>query len=410
MPIQIDIVTTAVNATPFIAVTGTFDAAFAVTGGVTTEDFRISGADTEFFVSGTLVGDVISFGDSSAFLTNTGNIFGADSQIRLLGTQTHIVVNTGTMEASVQLGSGAGVIANTGLMLGDVRMGGGEDVFLNALLNDPEAAGTIFGSVNMGSGDDLVQNAGQMGQVFLGTGNDVYTVVTAIEDPTDNFDNATATADMVLGGAGNDEMYGGAADDLFYGNADHDRMNGHNGNDVLIGGQGNDTIRGGNGDDRINGNSSKDNLLGGNGDDTINGGSGQDRIVGGKGDDRLVGGSGTDVFVFRGDSGSDVITDFKVDSEVIELEIVSQGSEFGAPTGWYGDADVLDFITYADGNAVLDLSGLYSTFNDLYGSDVLSNKDGIEITFLNVAEDSLTGDNFLTPQDIFPIEFYEVAL
>ena len=47
-----------------------------------------------------------------------------------------------------------------------------------------------------------------------------------------------------------------------------------------------------------NSSSSADILLGGSGDDTIEGGEGADLIVGGTGDDTLTGGAGADMFAF----------------------------------------------------------------------------------------------------------------
>ena len=220
-----------------------------------------------------------------------------------------------------------------------------------------------------------------------------------------NFNSETATATRVSGGSGDDTMYGGAGDDRFYGGADNDKLNGHNGNDKLFGGQGNDTLKGGNGNDKLYGGDSKDTLDGGNGNDKLVGGTGQDVLTGGNGNDRMSGGSGADEFVFAGNSGKDTITDFDVNADFISLENVTVATGDGDLFGVYGDDFVLSFITYAGGNAVLDLSALYKAAG--FG---LSQADGIKVTFLNVAEGSLTGDNFVTPEDLNPLpEFYELG-
>jgi len=69
----------------------------------------------------------------------------------------------------------------------------------------------------------------------------------------------------------------------------------------------------------INGGAGNDTLWGSNGDDVIDGGAGNDSLFGGAGDDTLTGGAGDDVFQFTATNGSDVITDFAVNGDSIEL-------------------------------------------------------------------------------------------
>jgi Ca2+-binding RTX toxin-like protein len=59
-------------------------------------------------------------------------------------------------------------------------------------------------------------------------------------------------------------------------------------------------------------NGAADTLSGGNGDDILFGQGGDDILIGGKGNDILIGGAGVNTFVWKqGDTGSDVIKDFK---------------------------------------------------------------------------------------------------
>jgi len=69
----------------------------------------------------------------------------------------------------------------------------------------------------------------------------------------------------------------------------------------------------------INGEAGDDVLWGSNGDDIINGGDGDDIIFGGAGNDTLTGGSGSDIFQFTVTSAGNVITDFDVNNDSIEL-------------------------------------------------------------------------------------------
>jgi Ca2+-binding RTX toxin-like protein len=69
----------------------------------------------------------------------------------------------------------------------------------------------------------------------------------------------------------------------------------------------------------INGEAGNDNLWGSNGSDIIDGGTGDDSIFGGTGSDTLTGGTGADIFQFTATAGSDVITDFGVGGDAIQL-------------------------------------------------------------------------------------------
>jgi Ca2+-binding RTX toxin-like protein len=78
------------------------------------------------------------------------------------------------------------------------------------------------------------------------------------------------------------------------------------------------------GDDLVIGTNRADRLWGLTGNDTVVGGAGNDSIDGGRGNDRLTGdGTGkkafADTFVFGAKSGKDVITDFDVGKDVIQI-------------------------------------------------------------------------------------------
>jgi surface adhesion protein len=92
----------------------------------------------------------------------------------------------------------------------------------------------------------------------------------------------------------------------------------HDGNDSLLGGAGNDILFGQGGNDLLDAGKGNDILLGGNGNDSL---------MGGQGNDILIGGSGADTFVWKaGDTGSDVIKDFKAsEGDRIDLRDLLQG-------------------------------------------------------------------------------------
>ena len=82
------------------------------------------------------------------------------------------------------------------------------------------------------------------------------------------------------------------------------------------------------GADTLIGNAGDDILFGQGGNDKLYGGAGNDILVGGKGDDILSGGAGADTFVWlKGDTGNDVITDFKhTEGDKLDLSDLLQGN------------------------------------------------------------------------------------
>lgn len=72
-----------------------------------------------------------------------------------------------------------------------------------------------------------------------------------------------------------------------------------------------DRIIGSNAANTLRGEGGNDSLLGLGGNDTLVGGNGRDRLDGGAGNDMLTGGGAADRFIFSGDFGDDIITDFQ---------------------------------------------------------------------------------------------------
>ncbi|MBC6442054.1 MAG: hypothetical protein GDA53_02835, partial [Rhodobacteraceae bacterium] len=89
--------------------------------------------------------------------------------------------------------------------------------------------------------------------------------------------------------------------------------------DYMTADSGGSVLRGKNGRDYLEGNSGNDFLSGGDARDWLVGGRGGDRLQGGAQDDILTGNQGRDTFVFRSDNGTDIITDFAVGKDTLEL-------------------------------------------------------------------------------------------
>jgi len=89
--------------------------------------------------------------------------------------------------------------------------------------------------------------------------------------------------------------------------------------DVINGEAGHDQIYGGLRGDILSGGDDSDFLFGEEGADFLFGDDGNDILTGGLDNDTLTGGAGYDIFVFAADSGRDVITDFNVNDDLIDL-------------------------------------------------------------------------------------------
>ena len=129
------------------------------------------------------------------------------------------------------------------------------------------------------------------------------------------------------------------------GTSGDDSLSGSKGKDKLWGGKGNDTLKGGKGSDK---------LLGGDGNDTL---------FGGKGNDKLWGGDGSDTFVFGKNSGKDVIYDFDVKKDMLQIAKGLNGIK--------KPADVLKHATQNGKNVVIDLGkGNKITLKDVKLADL----------------------------------------
>ncbi|MGR3501852.1 calcium-binding protein [Pseudaestuariivita sp.] len=298
-------------------------------------------------------------------------IYGGGGADTIIGNQGADTVVGGNGPDLARLGAGNDVYSDTdqGGAAGVDRVfggagddtisgGGGNDVLRGETgadeLRGGAGADKLFGGgggdvLYGGAGADEVTGGNGPDRAFLGQGGDKY---------FDNGQGGDAGRDTVFGGAGNDTIQGGGGADDFYGQAGADIINGRAGSDLILGGNGADILTGGNGNDTINA---------GRGADTVDLGAGNDRFVdvsqsGAFGSDTIAGGGGADRFVFAGQTGADVITDFQVGIDTIQLN--------SGMVGGRSASDVIDDlasvtatgveIDLGNGNSIT-LSGLTTT-------------------------------------------------
>lgn len=252
-------------------------------------------------------------------LDNTGTIFGTDTGVGIgfdtVSPTDTVIENSGLIsgDKGIWFTNGNGLdIDNTGTITGS----GGTAIHSLATNTKILNTGTINGDVLFENTGAFIKNSGQiLGDVFLDASGSYY------KGAVDGW-----VSGGVRGDIGNDTIYGASGFDYIEGGGGADYIKGRAGDDRIFGEEGADTIRGNDGDDEINGNQGTDLLFGGRGDDTIDGGSASDTIKGGNGDDLLSGGTGTDVFIFGRNSGVDEITDFKNNTDKLDLSAFAVSS------------------------------------------------------------------------------------
>ncbi|MGJ8611047.1 MAG: calcium-binding protein, partial [Octadecabacter sp.] len=254
---------------------------------------------------------------------------------------TGVVAPITSTEGNDTLVGTAGADTIDGLGGNDVIDGGtGDDDIYGGKGADNIQGGDGADYIDGGRQSDVIFGGDQSDEIYGGTGNDsIY---------------GDDGADLLFGGSGNDYFNGGKDDDVIYGDHGKDTVLGGSGEDTLFGGASNDQLNGNSGDDALYGGTGSDKLYGGGNDDVLDGGSqsdqlfggaGSDTLHGGLGHDELTGGADSDTFVFAGTVNNDIITDFEVGVDQIDL------------TGYgpISTADAIAIASQSGTDVVLDL-------------------------------------------------------
>ncbi|WP_211262098.1 hypothetical protein [Marinomonas fungiae] len=186
-------------------------------------------------------------------------------------------------------------------------------------------SGASYDTIHGGLGNDELYGESEDDQLFGEEGND--TLYGGSQNDTLYGGDGE---DSLLGESGDDELHGGLGNDLLDGGTNVDALYGDEGNDTLKGGTDNDSLFGGADDDSLYGDENSDLLDGGEGNDYLDGGAGDDNLLGGAGDDLLFGGegygidtmeggSGDDIFILNNDNANDVIKDFDVNEDALDV-------------------------------------------------------------------------------------------
>ncbi|WP_377480955.1 MAG: cadherin-like domain-containing protein [Microcoleus anatoxicus] len=196
-----------------------------------------------------------------------------------------------------------------------------------------------------------------------------------------NFAGNTAPQ-VIVGSAIDDDIEGGDGDDDIKAGKGSDKIKGGKGKNKIKGDEGEDDIEGGDDEDSIEGGIGSDKIIGGAGNDTLTGNEGDDSIEGGEGTNILTGGAGKTRYSYKKSregitkvSDADLITDFKVDDDVLEFSNAAFGFSAASFTrieitassvvGSIGSNNLLDFST---DTTVTSIATLQARFRALGGN------------------------------------------
>ena len=289
----------------------TFDFSF------TTNDARLDMRDGQFSDFGTLTG-ILGIAQGTVI---ENAVLGAGNDT-VTGNTAANNITTGDGDDSVTGDLGADTL--TGQNGNDTLAGGDDnDSIVGGNGNDSILGGQGYDTLRGGDGNDTINGGDGADSVFMGGGNDLF---------VDNSQDGVHGQDTVFANGGNDTIGGGAGDDEFHGQGGSDRILGRLGDDEIFGGDQNDTLNGGDGNDTLTGGNGRDRAFLGNGNDrwidndqvqfgdaSVGGGAGNDWIQAGGGNDTLAGGGGADTFVLVAAINDDIITDYQVGMDALEI-------------------------------------------------------------------------------------------
>ncbi len=281
--------------------------------------------------AGTLVGG--ASGALFAGATNTGrwNIAFAGGANTIVAAGGSTTVAAGSGQNMIMLGSGTSSVSSTG---SDTIVGGAGAATISAAANNAlvfAGAGALSfwagsgSSTLIGGSGGTALLGGSGATLFFGSGASDYqgggAADTVVGGNGTLSGNGGGGAVLMFGGAaGNNNLISGGGAATLVGAAAGDVLSAtgaapNNGNVMLIAGAGAETVRG-------TGASGNIMFFGGSGPDVMMGGAGNNIFVTGTGNETLTGGGALNAFVFVNGvgSGTDIITDFNPQRDVIFLE------------------------------------------------------------------------------------------
>lgn len=252
----------------------------------------------------------------------------------------------------------------------------------------PTYVGTL-GADNINNAvSDVIYGLDGNDTIFSSFGGIVHIYGGQGEDTIDYSDVAAGSA-KIYGDDGADIIDGGANNDEIYGGEDGDQITGWMGDDYIDGGRGNDQLYGNDGFDTIYGGDGADIIHGGAGEDIIDGGYGNDWLDGGSGADIMIGGVGSDTFYV--DHAGDYVEDSGMAGSGNDLVIASVSFSLIDPDRASGRIEMLTL----DGTA--DINGTGNEIDNIIkgnsGANILNGRGGADKMTGGAGDDRFYVDN-----------------
>jgi Ca2+-binding RTX toxin-like protein len=213
-------------------------------------------------------------------------------------------------------------------------------------------------------GDDLLRAGQDTDDIHGGSGTDTV-------DYSDRFLGIHVTLDDV----DNDGLPPGWLDIV----PSPERDNVHSDVEIVIGGAGNDEITGNRFNNILSGGGGNDLLFGGYGRDVLNGNAGKDRLIGGGGGDLLLGGSGNDTADYSDHTEGVYVT----------LDGIANDGLYRQQIGFEGSVVVPRPLSRESDNVRADIENVIGTEAD----DQLEGNDGSNTLVGRGGDDTLSGGN-----------------
>jgi Ca2+-binding RTX toxin-like protein len=345
-------------------------------------DDTISGGNGNDSIFGGAGADTVTggSGDDTVFGgSDNDDIDGGTGQDHLYGGGGDDTLSGGDDNDEIYGGTGA-----------DAMFGGeGADDFW---IEDGFGADVIDGGIGGGE-DDLHFDLMSRGVTVTSTGAEAGTATDGIDTLsfTDIEDvDGSQFDDIIDFSADSSNMQGDGlgGNDLMIGGAGNDNLDGHGGDDTLFGGGGNDTLYAGSGND---------NLSGGDGDDTLYAGEGADTLSGGDGDDFLDVDDSDGLVTISGGTGRDEIDFDRTGTHDSAFTVTFDGDgsgTFGANTGTasgsFSEIEVISGSDNADTiDASADTAGVTVIGNG--GDDFITGGSGADALYAKSGDNTLIG-------------------
>ncbi len=385
------------------------DGADAVDGGADLDTLNISGTAAANVLDVIFDGTVLTqFEGGTLTVTNvesvTANLLGGTDTLTYAGTTADVTVNLSTGAASgfsliagiENITSGSGNDTLTGdALVNNLNGGAGNDTLDGGLGNDTLVGGTGNDIYFANNGDILTEGGGVASGIdSVLMASNTFTLAANVENLTftgigDFTGTGNGSANVIIGGSGNDTLTGLGGTDTLNGGAGNDTLIGGTGNDVLSGEAGNDifTYNFGDGADTIDGGADSDtlNIVGTGGNNTL------DVLFNGTALTQFEGGTLTvaNVESVTADLGANAAAGDTLSYAGTTADVTVNLST-GAASGFASVANI-ENVAGGAGNDTLTGNTVANNLNGGSGNDTLFGLDGADTLLGGAGVDRLTG-------------------